>query len=154
LLRTKVRVTLAVVIKPGVLNISRRKVSDDRVEEELLSYALRRSLSGIVHGSSRVNSLYRRLCILHTTSCAAYLPILYTKNIASLPIQSRNGAYVIRFPRPPNTTDVSLVEASRCVGNSEVKGKVSQNTTSFIGINETCFGLLGGHHQVCKVLRD
>ena len=37
----------------------------------------------------------------------------------------------------------------------EVKGKVSQNTTSFIGVNETtCFGLLGGHHQVCKVLRD
>ena len=42
-----------------------------------------------------------------------------------------------------------------CVCNNEVKGKVSQNTTSFIGVNEmTCFGLLGGHHQVCKVLRD
>jgi hypothetical protein len=36
----------------------------------------------------------------------------------------------------------------------EVKGKVSQNTTSFTGVNETtCFGLLGGHHHVCKVLR-
>jgi len=37
----------------------------------------------------------------------------------------------------------------------KVKCKVSQNTTSFIGVNETtCFGLLGCHHQVCKVLRD
>ena len=33
----------------------------------------------------------------------------------------------------------------------EVKGKVSQNTISFIGVNETtCFGLLGGHHQASQ----
>ena len=50
---------------------------------------------------------------------------------------------------------VLLLRHPRCVCNNEVKGKVSQNTTSFIGVNETiCFGLLGGHHQVCKVLRD
>jgi hypothetical protein len=36
---------------------NRRTVSDGDVEEELLSYALRRSLSGPIHGSSRVNSL-------------------------------------------------------------------------------------------------
>jgi hypothetical protein len=36
----------------------------------------------------------------------------------------------------------------------EIKSKVNQNTTSFIGVNETtCFYLLGGHHQVCKILR-
>jgi len=34
-----------------------------------------------------------------------------------------------------------------------MKCKVSQNTTSFIGVNEiTCFDLLGEHHQVCKVI--
>ena len=37
----------------------------------------------------------------------------------------------------------------RILIHHEVKGKVSQNTTSFIGVNKTtCFGLLGGHHQV------
>jgi len=37
----------------------------------------------------------------------------------------------------------------------EVKIKVSQNTAICIGINETtCFGLLGGHNQVFKVLID
>jgi len=46
----------------------------------------------MIHGSSRVNSLYRRLCTLHTTSCATYLPTLYTKSIASVPIQLRHGA--------------------------------------------------------------
>ena len=87
---SRCRVTLAVVILPCALNLNRRTVSDGDVEEELLSYALRRSLSGMVHGSSRVNSLYRRLCTLDTTSCAAYLPTLHTKSIASVPTQSRH----------------------------------------------------------------
>jgi len=39
--------------------------------------------------------------------------------------------------------------------HSAVKSKVSKNTTSFVGVKETTsFGLFGGHHQVCKFLRD
>jgi hypothetical protein len=91
-LAARCRVTLAVTIWPGAKNLNRRTVSDGDVEEELLSYALRRSLSGMIHGSSRVNSLYRRLCTLYTTSCATYLPTLYTKSIASVPIKLRHGA--------------------------------------------------------------
>jgi len=86
-------VIFVVAIWPGALNLNWRTVSDGDVAEQLLSYALRRSLSGMIHGSSRVNLLYRRLCTLHTTSCAAFLPTLYTKRIASVPIQSRHGAY-------------------------------------------------------------
>jgi len=38
--------------------------------------------------------------------------------------------------------------------DNKSKGKVSQNTTALLDVNETtCFGLLG-HHHVCKVLRD